>query len=309
MKILVTGAAGMIGSHVVDYCIKNNFEVFSLDDMSRGKLENINPGSIFFKGSITDSDFLDHVANQIGRIDVIIHQASIINEGIDFENINTDIQVNIFGTINILKMAERCQAKRFIYASSVAVYGKPKKLPAIEDSSLPEPIASYGIGKMASEKYVKYYSERYNMSYACLRYSNIYGPRQGSLGEVGVISHFIDKIFKTRSINIYGTGDQERDFLFIEDCVNATMKSAFLKNNFTINIGKGIGTSINEIVRILKSESQLGFTIKNNPLKRGDIGVFWCDISEAKKILNWTPEVNIREGIVRTIHWLENIKK
>lgn len=297
----------MIGSHVVDALLGRGYTVVALDNLSRGRKENISPNASFVLCDICNPDALRDTFVQHGSFDFIVHQASIINEGIDSENIETDVSVNICGTLNLLELAKSFGVRRIVYASSVAVYGRGIKMPANEKQTLPEPIASYGIAKLASEHYIRYVCAQSSMSFACLRYGNIYGPRQSLNGEVGVINVFTDRVSKNLPITMYGDGSQARDFLYVKDCVEATLAAIDYKKNLIVNIAAGKVTTVSAIARTLQKVSGHEILIERKPLRYGEIGKFWCDISQAQQLLSWKPRTDLETGVRETLKWCSDL--
>ena len=304
MRVLVTGAAGMIGSHVVEALLARGDQVIALDDLSRGDERNVPDGATFARIDITDSRALVSAFDRLGPFDAVLHEASIINQGIDAEDVGQDVAVNIEGTLNLLRSASAGGVRRFVYASSVAVYGRPSVLPATESATLPEPIASYGIGKLAAEHYVRYFANAStDMSYACLRYSNIYGPRQKPLGEVGVIGIFVERVAERAPLVQHGDGSQCRDFLYVGDCVSATLAALDSKSSLTLNVGSGRPTSVSELIAVLRDVTGNSIKVEQVPLRHGELGQFWCNIDLAKTSLPWTPSTSLRDGLRQTLDW------
>lgn len=307
MRVLVTGAAGMIGSHVVDALQARGDFVVALDNLSSGQIQNIRPDVPFFHADIRNKESLVQVFTEFGPFDAVIHQAAVINQGITSEDTAIDIAVNIEGTRNLLELSREHGVDRFIYASSVAVYGRPTQLPAVEHKTIPLPVASYGVCKLAAEHYVSYFCRDTSMSYACLRYGNIYGPRQSSNGEVGVIGVFIESASRGLPITVYGDGKQSRDFLYVADCVEATLAALSVEGNVVLNIAAGKSTSLSQIVDALTSVCGRAIQINQKPARKGDIGNFWCDIGEAKLALNWRPVSDLIAGIRATLEWRSSV--
>lgn len=308
MRVLVSGAAGMIGSHVVDALIARGDEVIALDDLSRGDRANLNRAARFACIDVRDAEALAVLAAEVGPLDAVVHQASIINEGIDAENIDIDLGVNVRGTLNLIDFARKVGARRFVYASSVAVYGRPEILPAREDATLPTPIASYGIGKLAAEHYLRYAAESEpGLTYAALRYANIYGPRQALLGEVGAIRFFVENIVAGRPVHIHGDGEQCRDFLYVDDCVAVTLKALDSDENLVLNVGSGHPTTVNQVVAALGRVLGSPLVPERLARRHGEIGRFWCDTEKAAAKLGWTPVVDLDVGIGRTLEWRQGV--
>ncbi len=304
MKFLVTGAAGFIGSHLVDALVKGGNQVVAIDNLSRGHRKNVNSNCQFYELDICDRSLLSEVINQESPIDVIVHQASIINAGIDAEDIDIDLAVNVVGTINLLQQITDSGASRFVYASSVAVYGRPENLPATVSETVPAPIASYGIAKLAAENYVKYFcSALTDVSFGILRYANIFGPRQDLFGEVGVVRHFVEALARSEPITLHGDGNQTRDYLYVSDCIDATIASIHSGQDMLVNVGSGKATTVNRIIEVIQDLSEVEVKISNHPTRHGEIGNFWCDISDATRMLDWQPQTSLKDGIADTMNW------
>jgi UDP-glucose 4-epimerase len=306
-NILVTGGAGFIGSNVVDEYIKNKNKVVILDDLSSGKEENINPKAKFYKMDIRDKKISKILKKE--KIEVINHHAAQISVPDSVKNPVFDAEVNILGTLNLLQCAKEANIKRFIFVSSGGtVYGANAKLPATENM----PITAdnpYGISKVTGEHYVRFFSNQYNIKYAILRYSNVYGPRQIPHGEAGVVSIFINKILKGETPIIFGGGKCIRDYVFVGDVARANVLALYKATNKAINIGTGIKTDVNKLYSIICEITNFNKKAIMGPERAGDIPANFLDISNAKKYLNWQPETRLKDGIKKTYEFFLNTNK
>lgn len=301
MKILVTGAAGFIGSHVFNELKSRKFNVYGIDNLSRGRLNNINNKKNFFKIDLNNNKAVKFFLKKHGPFKTIIHQATLINENIEKEDIHKDIKINILSTLNLIKNSYELGTKKIIFASSIAVYGKIKKKQVNELDNL-SPLSSYAISKLTIENYIKYISnfKFKNLKFVILRYSNVYGPKQSNLGEVGVIRKFIVDLKNNRSITKHGNGTQSRDFIYIKDVVEATIKSIKLDKNIILNISSGKSTSVNQIINILKKIFKFQFRIKKKGFHKSEYFYFKASNMLACKKLKWTPKTGIKSGILQT---------
>jgi len=301
---LVTGGAGFIGSHIVDKLLDIGHSVVIVDNLSTGKKKNINSKSIFYKLDICNKRTLESVFKR-HRIDYVIHQAAKINSGINHENAILDVNTSVLGTLNLLDFSVKYKIKKLIYASSVSVYGEPKKIPVAERDQL-LPIYSYGVAKKCAEEYVRYYSHNHGLNYTILRYSNVYGPRQPIFGEVGVIAIYTDLTLKGKPLIIYGDGTHLRDYIYVDDAVNLTYKALTSADQGLINIACGKGVCTNEIFAIFNYyyNNKLKAIIK--PERTGESGSFCANIKKSQKLLKCTPKVSIKEGIKKTIDYYSN---
>jgi len=309
-KILVTGGAGFIGSHLVDALIERGHKVVVIDNLSTGKKENINKKAKFYK--------IDICSPKIGEIfkkekpEICFHFAAQINLRKSVENPLFDAKVNILGSLNIIQNFIKHQTlnikhSRFIFASTGgAIYGEAKKIPTPENHPA-SPISPYGIAKLTVENYLKFYKENFGLKFVSLRFSNVYGPRQDPKGEAGVVAIFIEKLLKGERPTIFGNGNQTRDFIFVEDVVSACLKTMEYKGEKEIfNIGTGIETSINELYKIISELLKTKIKPKYAPPKAGDLKRSSLDISLVKRELKWKPRHNLEKGLQKTINWFKN---
>lgn len=305
-SILVTGGCGFIGSHLVDRLIEDGMDVVVVDDLSTGNHENLHNKAAFHQGDIAGYNFIEGIFTQ-HNIKYVIHQAAKINHSLYMEDPIRDIHTTVIGTVNLIKCCLKYKVKKFIFASSVAVYGQPMKLPVFENDLL-NPIYSYGIAKKCAEDYICFYSKNYGLTYDILRYSNVYGPRQPIYGEVGVIAIFTDNFIKNKQFIIYGTGDNLRDYIYIDDAVDTTILAMKHNDSNILNIGVGKGVSVNRLFNIFKSLDNY-ILFHNKPERVGELGSFYCDINRVKFLFNWRPKVSIEEGIKKTILFYSNGKE
>ncbi|MGR3176000.1 MAG: N-acetylneuraminate synthase family protein [Candidatus Scalindua sp.] len=304
--VLVAGGAGFIGSHIVDKLLSLANRVIVIDDLSTGKEENINPQAEFYNLNISDYDRLLEVFRN-HKIDYVIHQAAKINLNVLLEDPATDIKSSVLGTLNLLKCCVDFKIKKIIYASSVAVYGRAKKLPVMETDEL-APIYSYGIAKKCSEEYIRYYCENYGLNYSILRYANVYGPRQPIYGEVGVIAIYTARMLKGEPLVIFGDGGHLRDYIYIDDVVYTTLKAFKAGDREIFNIGCGEGMTVNTVFNNFNDCFEKKLKPVNQPERVGELGNFYTDSNKAKKILGWKAETRTEEGIKRTIEYYRGLE-
>ena len=221
-RVLVTGGAGFIGSHVVDSLIEAGHEVVVVDDLSRGRRRNVNPRAKFYQIDIRSQE-LGSMFEDV-RPEYVNHHAAHVDLRRSLEDPLRDASVNILGSINVLECCRRYETSKIIYASSVAIYGEPEQLPCSEDHPV-RPSSPYGTSKYAVEHYLHLYRENFGLDHTILRYPNVYGPRQDPLGEAGVVAVFSLQMLLGEEVTINGSGDQERDFVCVEDCAKANLLS------------------------------------------------------------------------------------
>jgi len=304
LKILVTGGAGFIGSHVADAYIKAGHKVVIIDDLSMGSRKNINPKAKFYKGDIRDKKIRKIIKKE--RIEIINHHAAQISVPDSVKNPLKDMEINIKGILNLLEAAAENRIKKFIFISSGGtVYGTPKKFPVTEKESI-KPENPYGISKAAGENYVKFYSARHGFKYTILRYSNVYGPRQIPHGEAGVVSIFITSILKNIRPVIFGGGKCVRDYIFAGDVARANVAALKKGNNDAFNIGTGRPTNVKRLFSAIKKVTGYKKQARKGPFREGDIPVNYLDTKKAKRVLKWRPRISLSEGIEETYKYFKD---
>jgi len=311
VNFLVAGGAGFIGSHLVERLLSLGHNVKVIDDLSTGKIENIEhilDNIEFIKASITD---FTAVAEAIYDTDVVFHFAA---NPFVIDTINDPIgstEVNFTGTLNLLEAARRENVKAFIFSSSSAVYGDSKTLPVKEDM-LSAPLSPYAAAKLASEYFVQLYADTYELPAVSLRYMNIFGERQNPESlYAAVIPKFIRKMLLGERVEIFGDGEQTRDFLYVENVIDANIVcfNMLFDNKLhsgVFNIGSGEKISINQLVKILEAEIGVKADVAYAPERKGEIRHSYCDPSKAKEILNFEPEIHFKEGIKKMIAYLKS---
>lgn len=313
MKILVTGGAGFIGSHVVDGYIKKGYEVVIVDNLSSGKWENINKKARFYLIDIRNINEMNKIFER-ERFDIVNHHAAQISVPYSVLNPGEDAQINVYGFINILELSVKYKVKKVIFISSGgAIYGEADEYPTTENY-IPKPLSPYAITKYISEKYLYYYNHQYGLDYTVLRYANVYGPRQIPHGEAGVVSIFMTRLLKGEKCTIYAYKDEpegmKRDYVYVKDVVNANITAINRGSKEIFNIGTGIPTSTEELYfkvfeklkKICKIPESLKIPLKDKE-RPGDIRRSCLNIEKAKHILKWKPEYSLDEGIKETAQW------
>ncbi|HEX5167474.1 MAG TPA: NAD-dependent epimerase/dehydratase family protein [Thermomicrobiales bacterium] len=299
MKILVTGGAGFIGSNVVDAYIEAGHQVLVADDLSAGKRENVDPAATLHEVDIATPAFAELVAAE--RPDIINHHAAQTSVRHSVGNPLDDCRRNILGSLNVIEAARQAGVGKLIYISSGgAIYGEPSTLPCPEDHPV-VPDSPYGASKHAPEHYLDIYRRVHGLNYTVLRYGNVYGPRQDPYGEAGVIAIFTAQMLAGQQVTINGSGEQERDFVFVGDVVRANLRALETGDGEAFNIGNGEGTTINQIFGLLRDATGSPHDAAYGPAKAGETFRIYLDISKAAQGLGWRPEVNLRDGLIQTV--------
>ncbi len=299
MKILVTGGAGFIGSNIVDAYVDGGHEVFVVDDLSSGSLDNLNPKVKFFQMDIRDPE-IGMVFDE-NRFDVMNHLAAQMDVRRSVADPIFDAGVNIVGTLNLLENCIKTEVKKVIFSSTGgAIYGEQDYFPA-DESHPTRPLSPYGIAKLSVEKYLFYYNAIYGLRYVVLRYANVYGPRQNPHGEAGVVAIFADKLLRGEQPVINGDGKQTRDYTFVGDVVRANVFALAYEKPDTFNIGTGKETDVNTLFNYLKEATGSSAHEKHGPHKPGEQLRSVIDSSKARRLLGWEPKVDLNEGIRLTV--------
>jgi len=300
VRVLVTGGAGFIGSHLVDRLVEKDYDVRIIDNLSTGNLDNINghldSGDVeFVEGDIRDAE---DVAKCMKDVDVVAHLAAITSVPFSVKNPELTFDVNSKGTFNLLRFAAEEGVAKFLFVSSCAVYGDPQYLPVDEKHPV-KPISPYAASKAAAEKFCLDVVEDRSFRSAVVRLFNVYGLRQGLSEYSGVITKFFDRARKGQSLLIYGDGKQTRDFVSVFDVVSALVacieKSAAEGEVF--NIGTGAAVSINELARVVLDLFGLELPVRHERARAGEILHSYADASKARRVLGFKPSVSLAEGL------------
>jgi UDP-glucose 4-epimerase len=304
MNSLVTGGAGFIGSNLVDGLLARGDTVTVIDDFSTGKKDNLEQaeqqGARLQHVDIRDADA---VSQAIGaaKPDAIFHLAAQIDVRKSVADPATDARINVEGTVNVLTAAQAHGIKRVVNTSTGgAIYGEGRQIPAPESHPV-APEAPYGLSKFCAEQYCEIFTRLHGLSTVSLRYGNVYGPRQDPLGEAGVIAIFCGKLLEGGTPKIFGDGNQTRDYVFVGDVVEANLRAADVDTTGAINIGRGVQTSVLDIVEALARHSDNGFAPDHAPERPGEVQHIALDPSRARDELGWEAKVGLDEGLEKTL--------
>lgn len=302
-KILITGGAGFIGSHVVDLFLAKGYEVVIIDDLSTGRRSNLNPQATFYQVDIRSPELREVFA--VEKPDYVSHHAAQADVRRSVAEPWFDAEVNILGSINLMECARAFGVKHFVYISTGgAVYGEPERLPCDEEHPI-HPICQYGASKHTVEHYLYMYYVNYGMNYTVLRYPNVFGPRQNPHGEAGVVAIFAGKMLARETVMINGDGEQTRDFVYVGDCAYANYLAVTVDHAPGIyNLGWGRPTSINEIAAALAKATEYSQSIVYGPAKVGETRHIYLDARKASKELGWVPTVSLEAGLEKTVSYL-----
>lgn len=300
-KAVVTGGAGFIGSHLAETLVRQSYQVIVLDDLSTGKIENLKSlpqeSVEFTQGSVTDLSLLQRVFTDV---DYVFHQAALPSVPRSVENPLSSHEVNVTGTLNVLWTAKEKGVRKVIYASSCSVYGDSPALPKREDMT-PNPRSPYAVTKLAGEYYCRLFQEVYHLPTVCLRYFNVYGPRQNPDAQyAAVIPAFISRVAQGSPPVIFGDGEQTRDFVFIEDVVSANILSAESNATGIFNIGQGNNISINRLAELIAG--LMGKKIKpvHQAPRPGDVKHSLADITKAR-VFGYAPKYDLEQGLTKLL--------
>jgi len=306
-RVLVTGGAGFIGSHIVDRLLAEDYRVTVLDDFSTGIKQNLRPhldepNFRFVKGDVRDKKI---VATVVGDVDAVIHEAALTSVPLSLKNPKLANGTNVTGTLNLLESSLEKGVKRFIFASSAAVYGAQTVMPITENVRT-RPLSPYGESKLNAEKKCLEFWKKYGFETICLRYFNVYGPRQTAGQYASVISRFFDRLQNSLPPIIHGDGKQTRDFVYVSDAVDATLLALGSRGaaGEVFNVGTGEAVSINYLCRTLQRVMRRGDLKPIHVVPRpGDIKHSQADITKAKKILGYAPKVSLWAGLKKFVAW------
>lgn len=301
MKILVTGGAGFIGSHVTDQLIEAGHEVVVVDSLVTGRKRNLNPKAKFYQVDIRSAE-LEKVF-EAERPEVVDHHAAQMDVRRSVADPIYDADVNILGGLNLLNLCVKYGVRKVIYISSGgAAYGEPVYLPCDEKHPV-QPLCPYGATKYMLELYLYMYKETYGLDYSVIRYPNVYGPRQDPAGEAGVVAIFTGKMLNGDPVTINGAGEQVRDYVYVGDCARANVMLLNQGSGTVFNLGFGIGTSVNQIFDGLKKVTKYPLEANYGPAKAGETFKIYLDATRAGQVLGWEPTIPLEEGLRKTVEY------
>lgn len=301
MKILVTGGAGFIGSHITDAYIAAGNEVVIVDNLSTGKIENVNPKAKFYELDLCSNEALKVVEEE--KPAIINHQAAQIDVRISVADPINDIKINVIGLVGLLETGRKNGLKKVIFASSGGtVYGEQDEFPASENHST-WPVSPYGLNKLACEKYLHFYKVQYGIDYVALRYGNVYGPRQNPHGEAGVVAIFVEKMLSGEQPVINGEGKRTRDYVYVDDVVSANLIALNDKASCAYNVGTSVETDVNTIFRNLKEFTNSQCSEEHGPDKPGEQSRVSISPARIERELGWRCNVPLAEGMSKTVEW------
>ena len=300
--VLVTGGAGFIGSHLVDRLIDEGYQVVVVDDLSRGKLTNINKKADFNKLDIRESKF-ENLVKKL-KPAFIFHFAAQSSIESALDNPEAHIKINLITTQKILELAKKAGTEKLIFASSAAVYSDTNDLP-IEEDHPKEPISFYGVTKLCSEYLFQIHYRRFHFPYVCLRFSNIYGERQDSSAEGGVVAIFIRRMLKGEKVIIYGDGEQTRDFLYVSDAVSACIETLSPKVVGEFNISTGKATSVKQLYENILEISKTKISFEFQKLRQIEVKNSSLSPEKFIKTTPWNPEADLKNGLIKTFNYFK----
>ena len=299
MKILVTGGAGFIGSHVARAYLAGGHEVVVVDDLSTGVRANLDPAARFYQLDVQDPAIGEVFARE--RPEVLNHHAAQMDVRRSVADPIFDARVNLLGLLNLMEHGRRHDLRRVIFASSGGtVYGEQEVFPAGE-SDRTEPLSPYGVAKLASERYLGFYASVYAIPYVALRYANVYGPRQNPHGEAGVIAIFAHRLLRKEPTTINGDGEQTRDYVFVSDVARANTLALESDYSGPLNIGTGVETDVNRLFHLLRREIDPSAPERHGPAKAGEARRNSINPARARAVLGWQPTVSLADGLRETV--------
>ncbi len=304
MKILVTGGAGFIASNIADAYINLGHEVVIIDNLSTGNIRNINPKAKFYQKDITSDKILRIFEEE--KFDIISHHAAQMNVRFSVENPIFDANVNILGGLNLYEAARKTGVRKIIFASTGgAIYGDSDIIPTPETAEQ-NPCSPYGISKLSNEKFLYFYKQNYGLDFVCLRYANVFGPRQNPFGEAGVVAIFANKMLKNEQPFINGDGLYTRDYVFIEDVVRANILATGDNFSGIFNIGTSIETTTNQVFHAIKKYVQSDCEEKHLEAKAGEQRRSCISYEKINRQFGWQPETDFEHGIQKTVNFFKN---
>jgi UDP-glucose 4-epimerase len=301
MKVLITGGAGFIGSHLADAHLARGDQVVIVDSLAGGRREFVPGAATFHHLDVRDPGLREIFARE--RPQVVNHHAAQVSVSASVRDPQFDAEVNVLGTLRVVALAVEFGAAHFIFSSTGgALYGEPKRLPADESTPV-RPLSPYGAAKFAAEGYIGLYGRTHGLRACLLRYANVYGPRQDPHGEAGVVAIFARALLDGRPATIFGDGEQTRDFVYVDDVVRANLLAADRRAEGAVNIGTGRGTTVNTIYRQVARRAGSSTPPRYGPPRPGDVRHITLAADAAHRVLGWTPAMPVEAGLAATVEW------
>jgi UDP-glucose 4-epimerase len=303
MKIMITGGAGFIGSHIVDAYIEAGHDVIVVDNLTTGTKEFLHKRARFYECDIISDELLAIFEKELP--DVVSHHAAQMNVRVSLEKPVVDANVNILGLLNVLQCSVASGVKKFLFISSGgAVYGDTLQIPTSEEV-VPCPLSPYGLAKYVGEQYIQLFHRLHGLNYSILRYGNVYGPRQNPYGEAGVIAIFIAKMLAGQQPTILGDGEQTRDYVYVQDIVTANLLALEKGDHAIFNLGTGKETSVITLFALLQKQLDFQNVALYSDKNQGEVSRNALDCARAKEGLGWVPEHDLQMGLEKTIAWFK----
>lgn len=304
-RVVITGGAGFIGSHIAEELLANKYEVIVIDNLTTGNYRNISHLPIkLYEYDITDSSSIDFISSL--EPEYIIHQAAQVSVAESVHDILHDENVNVKGSLHVIKAAIKASVKKLVFASSAAVYGNPVFLPVTTDHpTMPE--SPYGLTKLTVERYLQMAYKFYQLPYSILRYSNVYGPRQDAKGEGGVVSIFADKIAERKAPVIFGDGEQTRDFIYVKDVAKANVKALTAQGNICVNISTQTQITVNALWETMVRAGDIQLKAEHRDARLGDILHSTLCNKKTLELLDWAPQTSLEDGLKDTLAFTRSL--
>jgi UDP-glucose 4-epimerase len=302
-KALVTGGAGFIGSHMVDRLLQLEYKVVVMDNLSTGKIKNLDSAAVFHHTDITQPAMAEIIQRE--QPDLVFHMAAQTSVTESTKDPIGDANANVLGTLRLLEACRRVGVDKIIYScTGGALYGDPETIPCTDDAAL-APISPYGMSKWVAEQYLDFYHRLYRLNFTSLRYGNVFGPRQDPHGEAGVVAIFSRAMLEGTQPQIYGDGAQERDFISVADVVEANLAAIERGDGKHMNIATGEATSVNRIFELLQGITGYKWDPVHAPQRAGEVYRISLDWSRASQELGWSPKVSLEEGLQKTVDYFK----
>lgn len=298
MRAVVTGGAGFIGSHVVDLLLAEGHSVAVVDNLFTGKRSNLSAGARLYEVDVVGPDLAAVLREE--SPEVVFHEAAQMSVKASMDDPLYDARVNVIGLVNLLEAAVAARVRKVVFASSGATYGNPVYLP-IDEAHPQQPESPYGISKMVSEHYLRYYALERGLQFTALRYGNVYGPRQDHHGEAGVVAIFANQLLACETPTIHWDGEQTRDYVHVSDVARANLLAAHRGDGQCYCIGTGLGTSVNRVYELICRFVGADVAPRRAPRRPGDLHAAYFDYSRARRDLGWEPTVSLEQGLASTV--------